>query len=64
MQKIVHDGTAYGIYTIVTANGFGNTGIPGRIEDNISETVALSLNEKYMYSSVLRTGRVELEPEI
>ena len=63
MQKIVHDGTAYGIYTIVTANGFGNTGIPGRIEDNISETVALSLNEKYMYSSVLRTGRVELEPE-
>lgn len=63
IQKIAHDGTAYGVYMVVTANGFGNSGIPGRLEDNISATVALQQNEKYMYSSILRTGRIEIEPE-
>lgn len=62
-NMLTHDGAAYGIYIVMTASGFGSSAIPSRIENNISETVALRMNERYQYSSVLRIGRIELEPE-
>lgn len=63
MVRITHDGASYGVYTIITANDFSNAGIPSRVESNMGTTVSLVMSEKYMYSSVLRTGRIEIEPE-
>ncbi len=61
--RFMHDGVTYGVYTILSANGFGTNGIPSKMEDNINECIALQMNERYMYATVLRCGKTEIEPE-
>ncbi len=61
--KILHDGPAYGIYSVITGNSYGSNDIPGRVEDNIATGIALLMNDKYQYPAILRTGRIDIEPE-
>lgn len=63
MIKLAHDGMAYGIFLAITANNMGSNGLPNRLADSIPTTLALVMNDRYQYSEVLRTGRIDITPE-
>ena len=41
----------------------GGNGLPNRLADSIPTTLALTMNDRYQYSEVLRTGRVDIVPD-
>ena len=63
MIKLAHDGMAYGIFLAITANNMGSNGLPNRLADSIPTTLALVMNDRYQYSEVLRTGRIDTTPD-
>lgn len=63
MIKLAHDGMAYGIFLAITANNMGSNGLPNRLADSIPTTLALVMNDRYQYSEVLRTGRIDITPD-
>ena len=61
--RISREGIGYGIFLVLSSGGFGTNEIPGRIADNIKTVVSLEMGDKFKYSEVLRTTRVEVLPE-
>lgn len=64
MVRLSREGGSYGIYIVATSAGFGSNEIPNRVADNIRTVVSLEMGDKFKYAEVLRTSRVEIEPEI
>ncbi len=60
---LAHDGMGYGIFLAITAGGFGSSEIQTKVGDNIKSVVALQMNDKFAYSDVMRTTRLETVPE-
>lgn len=63
MLRISREGVGYGIFLVITAAGFGSNEIPGRVNDNIRTVISLEMGDKFKYSELLRTTRVEILPE-
>lgn len=63
MIHLAHDGMGYGIFLAITAGGFGSSEIQTKVGDNIKSVVALQMNDKFAYSDVMRTTRLETVPE-
>lgn len=63
MINLLKEANSCGIYIVVTAGGFSSAEIPGRMGELFRNTLSLSLNDKYQYSEVVRTTRVEVTPE-
>ena len=57
------EGMNYGIYLIVTAGGFGTGELQNRIADNFRSVVCLEMGDRFKYSEVLRTNRLDIFPE-
>ena len=61
--RISREGIGYGIFLVLSSGGFGSNEIPTRVADNIKTVVSLEMGDKFKYSEVLRTTRVEVLPE-
>lgn len=63
LQTLAREGTNYGIYLAITADGFGGGDIPNRLADHLRTTVALEMGDRYKYADVLRTIHFDTMPE-
>lgn len=63
MLRLSREGIGYGIFLVISSGGFGTNEIPSRIGDNIKTVISLEMGDKFKYSEVLRTTRVETLPE-
>ncbi len=63
LLQLARDGAGYGIFLVITAPGFGITGIPHRIADNIRTVICLEMSDKYQYGEAMRMTRFEVLPE-
>lgn len=63
MIRISREGVGYGIYLVMSSAGFGSNEIPSRVNDNIRTVISLEMGDKFKYSEILRTTRVEILPE-
>lgn len=61
--RLAREGATYGIFLLISAQGFGISEIPNRIADNIGTVVTINLGDKFKYMDVLRTSSVALLPE-
>ncbi len=61
--QLSRNGVGYGIYLVMSAAGFGMMEIPNRIGDNVRTVISLEMGDKYQYSEVLHTLRVNVYPE-
>ena len=61
--RLAREGATYGIFLLLSAQGFGISEIPNRIADNIGTVVTVNLGDKFKYMDVLRTSSVALLPE-
>lgn len=62
--RLARDGAGYGIFMMLSAQGFGMNEIPNRIGDSISNVITLSLGDKFKYMDVLRTTQIPMVPEV
>ena len=63
MMNLMKEANSCGIFIVVTAGGFSSAEIPGRMGEQFRNTLSLALNDKYQYSEVVRTNRIEVMPE-
>ena len=63
LVQLSREGESYGIYLVLSAAGFGMTEIQNRIGDNIRTVISLEMSDKFKYMDVLRTTRLEIQPE-
>lgn len=63
LVQLSREGESYGIYLILTSAGFGMSEIQNRIGDNIRTVVSLEMSDKFKYMDVLRTTRLDIQPE-
>lgn len=61
--QAARDGISEGIYLVLSAAGFGMSGIPSRTGDNIRTVVTLEQQEKFAYMDALRVSHIDLFPE-
>lgn len=61
--RICREGRSCGIYLILSGNGAGIHGIPGRILDHMGRVFCLELPDPYAYGELLRRSRTEILPE-
>ena len=61
--RIMREGAGLGICTVISGGGFGISDIPGRIADNITTALTLSLKDRLSYGDILRTSRIDIFPE-
>lgn len=64
MIRLSREGVGYGIFMVLSSAGFGSSEIPSRVNDNIRTVISLEMGDKFKYSEVLRTTRVEILPEV
>ena len=62
-NRLAREGVGYGIFLLISAQGFGINEIPNRLADNIGKVITISLNDKFKYMDVLRCSSVPLLPE-
>ncbi|MCQ2498910.1 MAG: type VII secretion protein EssC [Lachnospiraceae bacterium] len=62
--QLAKDGVSHGIYLVITAAGYNSMEIPVRLAENIRTTMCLELADKFQYSDVLHTNRIETLPEV
>lgn len=60
---ISREGINYGIYLAITVGGFGTGELQNRIADNFRSVVCLEMGDRFKYSEVLRTNRLDILPE-
>ena len=60
--SLLREGTAYGIYFVIAANGFGVYDIPGRMQDFLKTKITLGLPDKYKYMEVLNVPQITYLP--
>ena len=63
LQKLTREGVGYGVFLIVSAQGFGLAEIPARLGDSIRTVISLEQQDKFKYMDVLRRSRIEILPE-
>ena len=63
LVQLSREGESYGIYLVLSSAGFGMAEIQNRIGDNIRTVISLEMSDKFKYMDVLRTTRLELQPE-
>ncbi len=56
-------GVGYGIFLVVSAAGFGTAQIPGRVADNMKNTVSLQITDKFKCIDIMRVGQIPVIPE-
>lgn len=61
--RLAREGASYGIFLLLSAQGFGISEIPNRLADNIGTVVTINLGDKFKYMDVLRTTAISLLPE-
>ncbi len=57
------EGVSNGIYLMVTGGAITMSDVPSRLAENIKQNISLELQDKYAYSEILHTLRVEVLPE-
>lgn len=57
------EGASNGIYLMVTGGAITMTDVPSRLAENIKQNISLELQDKYAYSDILHTLKVEVLPE-
>ena len=63
MLQIARDGAGYGVFLVITASGFGTSGIPKRIGENIRTVICLEMSDKYQYGEAMRMMHFDVLPE-
>ena len=63
LQRLAREGVGYGVFLIVSSQGFGLSEIPSRLGDSIRTVLALEQQDKFKYMDVLRKTRIEILPE-
>ena len=63
LQRLAREGVGYGVFLIVSSQGFGLSEIPSRLGDSIRTVIALEQQDKFKYMDVLRKTRIEILPE-
>lgn len=61
--QISKEGISHGIYLIISGGGFGRNEIPTRIAENMMNTIALQMTDKFGYADVLRNMKFDVLPE-
>ncbi len=61
--RISKEGLGHGIYLIISGGGFTRTEIPTRIAENMMNTVALQMTDKFGYADILRNMKFDVLPE-
>ena len=62
-SRLAREGASYGIFLLLSAQGFGISEIPNRLADNIGTVVTVNLGDKFKYMDALRTTSMMLIPE-
>ena len=57
------EGVSHGIYLIITAGGFSTNELPSRIAENMRINICLEMPDKYAYSDILHTIKIDVLPE-
>ncbi|MDO5127329.1 MAG: type VII secretion protein EssC [Eubacteriales bacterium] len=57
------EGVSHGIYLLLTAAGFGSSGIPNRIAENIKTVITTEMADKFAYAEVTRATGLDVIPE-
>ena len=63
LQRLTREGVGYGVFLIVSAQGFSIAEIPARLGDSIRTVISLEQQDKFKYMDVLRRSRIEILPE-
>lgn len=63
LVRLSREGESYGIYLVLSSAGFGMAEIQSRIGDNIRTVISLEMSDKFKYMDVLRTTRLDIQPE-
>ena len=63
LQRLVREGVGYGIFLMISSQGFGISEIPTRLGDSIRTVISLEQQDKFKYMDVLRKSRIEILPE-
>lgn len=63
LMRIAREGVGYGIFLILTAQGFGMNEIPSRLGDNLRTVISLEQQDKFKYMDVLRKTHLQILPE-
>ena len=61
--QLSKEGSANGIYLVISAAGYGSAEIQSKIGDNIRTTICLEMADKFQYGDALGTMRVPVLPE-
>lgn len=63
MIVLSKEGVSHGIYLMVTGGGIAMADIPSRLAENIKQSLTLEMQEKFAYSDVLHTMKIDVLPE-
>lgn len=63
MNRLAREGAGYGIFLLLSAQGFGINEIPNRLADNIGSVITVNLGDKFKYLDALKTTSIPLIPE-
>ena len=63
LQRLVREGVGYGVFLMISSQGFGLSEIPTRLGDSIRTVISLEQQDKFKYMDVLRKSRIEILPE-
>ncbi len=63
MLQLAREGVSYGMFLIITGEGFGAMEIPTKLGENFRTVVCLEMNDKMRYADALHTMHLEVLPE-
>ncbi len=63
MIQLSKEGVNYGIFLVVSGNGFGMNDITTRVGENINTTLCLALQDRYAYGDLLHNMQFDVMPE-
>ena len=64
MIQLSKEGVNYGIFLVVSGNGFGMNDITTRVGENINTVICLLLQDRYAYGDLLHTMQFDVLPEV
>lgn len=63
LTRIAREGINYGMFLVMTAPGFGFSGIDRSVGDNMNNVICLEMKDRYEYAEALHTTKLEILPE-
>ena len=63
LLRIAKEGTASGVFLILTGAAYNMNEIPGRISANIGKAYCLAMTDRFAYGDILHTIHVDVIPE-